>query len=39
LSSDRAEIAFVERDGVPVGLISRADFTAVLDLRRDTVAF
>jgi Zn-dependent protease len=39
LSSDRAEIAFVERDGVPVGLISRADFTAVLDLRRDTVTF
>lgn len=39
LSSGRSEVAFVERDGVPVGLISRADFTAVLDLRRDTVAF
>lgn len=39
LSSGRGEVAFVERNGVPVGLISQADFTAVLDLRRDTITF
>lgn len=39
LSSGRGEVAFVERNGMPVGLISQADFTAVLDLRRDTITF
>lgn len=39
LSSGRGEVAFVERNGVPVGLISQADFTAVLNLRRDTMTF
>lgn len=39
LSSGRGEVAFVERNGVPVGLISQADFTAVLNLRRDAITF
>ncbi|MCU4972808.1 site-2 protease family protein [Halobacteria archaeon AArc-m2/3/4] len=39
LRAGRTEVAFVERDGSPIGLVSTDDFTAVLDLRRDTVAF
>lgn len=39
LSSGRDEVAFVERNGVPIGLISQADFTVVLTLRRDTITF
>jgi len=39
LMGSRQEVAVVERDGTPVGLVSRSDFNEVLTLRRDTVAF
>lgn len=39
LNRMRARVAFVEQDGVPIGLISQTDFAAVLDIRRDTVTF
>jgi Zn-dependent protease/predicted transcriptional regulator len=39
LNRGRAGGAIVERNGTPIGVVSRADFTAVLDLRRETVAF
>ncbi|MXV62659.1 CBS domain-containing protein [Natronorubrum sp. JWXQ-INN-674] len=39
LRSGRSEAVLVERDGVPIGLVSQEDFTAVLNFRRDTVAF
>ena len=39
LRGGRAEVAVVDRDGSAVGLISNADFTAALDIRRDTTAF
>jgi CBS domain-containing protein len=32
-------VALVEEAGSPVGLVSREDFSATLDLRRETVAF
>lgn len=39
LRSERANVALVERDGALVGVVSRDDFAAVLDLRRETTAF
>ena len=39
LMTGRADTATVERDGEVVGVVSRSDFTTVLDLRRETVAF
>jgi Zn-dependent protease/predicted transcriptional regulator len=39
LNSSRTSAAIVERDGTPVGVVSRNDFTTVLDVRRETVAF
>lgn len=39
LSRARAGVAFVERDGEPIGLISNTDFAAVLNIRRGSVAF
>jgi Zn-dependent protease len=39
LMSRRYETAIVQRDGAPIGVVSREDFTALLDLRRDTVPF
>lgn len=39
LMGNRSDAAIVERDGTPIGVVSRGDFTAVLDLRRETVAF
>jgi len=39
LMSSRADVAIVERDGAPDGIVSRSDFTAALDIRRDAVAF
>jgi Zn-dependent protease len=35
----RSNVAIVEREGAPVGVVSRNDFTAALDLRRETVPF
>lgn len=35
----RSDAAIVERNGEPVGVVSQTDFTTVLDLRRETVAF
>ena len=35
----RADTALVERNGEPVGVVSRTDFATVLDLRRETVTF
>ncbi|MEF8814392.1 MAG: site-2 protease family protein [Halovenus sp.] len=39
LMTTRSDTAIVEHNGSPVGVVSRADFTAVLDVRRDTVSF
>jgi len=39
LRGGRVGVALVDRDGSAVGLISNADFTAALDIRRDTTAF
>ena len=39
LMSSRSDVAIVERDGMPVGIVSREDFTTVLNLRRDTGPF
>jgi len=39
LTRGRSEAAIVERDGTPIGVVSRGDFTTVMDLRRETVAF
>lgn len=39
LSRQRSNLLLVEREGVPVGIVSRSDFAAMLDLRRDTVPF
>lgn len=35
----RSNVAIVERGGVAVGLISRSDFMAALDIRRETAPF
>ena len=35
----RSNVAIVEREGAAVGLISRSDFMAALDIRRETVPF
>jgi len=37
LGQGRAEMALVERDGAVVGVVSRSDFAAALDLRRGTL--
>lgn len=39
LTQSRADVAIVERNGAPVGVVSRSDFTTVLDLRRDAGPF
>ena len=39
LMGARSDVAIVERDGEPIGVISRSDFTTMLDLRRETVVF
>lgn len=39
LMRTRSGVAIIERDGVPVGVVSRDDFTSVLDIRRDVDAF
>ncbi|MEF8786359.1 MAG: site-2 protease family protein [Haloarculaceae archaeon] len=39
LSQSRGEVALVERDGAVVGVVSRSDFAAALDLRRGTQPF
>jgi Zn-dependent protease/predicted transcriptional regulator len=39
LQSSHADAAVVERGGTPVGVVCRSDFDAVLDVRRETVAF
>lgn len=39
LMQKRTDAALVERDGKPIGVVSRADFTSVLDIRRETTAF
>lgn len=39
LMKGRSTVALVEWDGRPVGLVSQADFTAALDLRRETTPF
>jgi len=39
LTRSRADAALVERDGSPVGVISRNDFATVLEFRRETSAF
>lgn len=39
LMGNRQTVAVVESEGVPVGIISRDDFTAAMDIRRDTAAF
>ena len=39
LMRGRADVAIVERDGAAVGLVSRADFSSALDLRRESVPF
>jgi len=39
LATSRSDTAIVEHDGSPVGVVSRTDFAAVLDVRRDTVSF
>ncbi|ELZ21735.1 peptidase M50 [Haloterrigena salina JCM 13891] len=39
LQRSRADVGFVVRDGEPVGLVSRADFAAALELRHETTAF
>ena len=36
---DRSDVLLVERDGRVVGPVSRADFTDVLAIRGETVAF
>lgn len=39
LNSSRTSAAIVEQEGTPVGVVSRNDFTTVLDVRRETVTF
>lgn len=39
LQRSGSDTAIVERDGVPIGVVSQADFAAVLDLRRETASF
>jgi len=39
LMGDRQDVAIVERDGTPIGIVSREDFNAALTLRRETAAF
>jgi len=39
LTRSRADAALVERDGSPIGVVSRNDFTTVLEFRRETSAF
>jgi Zn-dependent protease len=38
LLNSRQNVAVVERDGEPVGVVSRADFSAVLEIRRDMLS-
>lgn len=35
----RSDVMIVERDGQPIGVVSRDDFSSVMDIRRDTVPF
>jgi len=39
LDGSRSDVALVERDGAPVGVVSRADYGAALALRRGREAF
>jgi Zn-dependent protease len=39
MRQQRSDVVLVERNGSPIGLVSRGDFAAALDLRRDTVPF
>jgi Zn-dependent protease/CBS domain-containing protein len=39
MMSDRADVFLVERDGQSIGPVSRTDFTEVLSVRGETVAF
>lgn len=39
LQTSRTAVAFVHRDGTPIGLLSQADFATALEIRRDTASF
>ena len=39
LTRSRVDAALVERDGSPIGVVSRNDFSTVLEFRRETSAF
>jgi hypothetical protein len=38
LLSSRQNVALIERDGEPIGAVSRADFASVLDIRREMLS-
>jgi Zn-dependent protease len=39
LTGSRGDLAIVEQENQPVGVVSRSDFTKALDIRRETAAF